>query len=84
MVYRIFWSPSHVDVTRTWIALLLPWRWWLLPFKIWLARVYVVYRLPHPRTQKRSLRSLLWFFVADTVEVAAAARGSIPNRTLVL
>jgi glycosyltransferase involved in cell wall biosynthesis len=84
MVYRVFWSPSHVLVLRTWLALLLPWRWWLLPAKFWLARWYLDYRLPHPRTQRASLATLAWFFVADSVEVAAALRGSLPNRTLVL
>lgn len=82
--YRVFWNLSHWWLVRLWLALALPWRRELLPLKLWLGSGYIAYRLPHPRTQRRSLRTLAWFALVDTVEIAAVARGSLRNGILVL
>jgi glycosyltransferase involved in cell wall biosynthesis len=84
LVYRIFWNPSHYELARVAVALVLP-RWKLLwPLKLWLVRPYLTWRLNHPRSGTYAPWLLPWFLLVDLVEMAAMIRGSLRNRTLVV
>ncbi len=84
LFYRLFWNLSHWYIARLWLCLLLPRGRWTWPLKLWLAKPYVSYRLPHPRHGRPSATALAWFALVDTVEMAGVARGGLRNRTLVL
>jgi glycosyltransferase involved in cell wall biosynthesis len=84
LLYRLFWNRWHWYVARFWVAVLLPWRRALWPLKLWLGRPWVRDRIWIPRTRRRSLRSLLWHLLADTVEVLGMVRGSLRHGRLVL
>jgi hypothetical protein len=57
---------------------------WTWPLRLWLAKPYLSYRLPHPRDGRPSPATLAWFALADTVEVAGVVRGGLRHRILVL
>jgi glycosyltransferase involved in cell wall biosynthesis len=84
LLFRVFWNRWHWHITRFWVALLLPWRRSMWPLKLWLGRPWVMDRIWIPRTRRRSLFSLLWHFLADTVEVLGMLRGSLRHGRFVL
>jgi len=86
LVYRIFWNPSHYELARLVLAvlLLLPRRLIAVPLALWLARPYLTWRLAHPRTGKFAPWLLPWYLVVDVVEMAGVLRGSLRHGTLVL
>jgi glycosyltransferase involved in cell wall biosynthesis len=84
LFYRVFWNLSHWYLARLWLCLLLPRGRWTWPLKLWLARPYLTYRLPHPRHGRPSPATLAWFLLVDSVEMAGVAGGGLRNRTLVL
>jgi glycosyltransferase involved in cell wall biosynthesis len=84
LLRRYFWNDSHYLLLRLCLALLPPWRVWLWPLKLWLARPYLRYYTRHPLTMQRSPRLLPWRMLVDTVELAAVVRGSLRHGTLVL
>ena len=82
--YRVFWNPWQAWLLMLLVALALPGRRWAWPLKVWLARPYLKARLPHPRHHRASLGALLWFMLADAVEMAGSIRGGVRYRTFVL
>lgn len=84
LFYRFFWNWQHYLLARLAIALVLPWRTWAWPLKLWLGMPYVRYRLPHPGNQSRSPVALAWFLLADAVAMAGIFRGAVRARTLIV
>jgi glycosyltransferase involved in cell wall biosynthesis len=84
LVHRWFWNSSHYFFLRLCIALVLPRRRWLWPFKLWLARPYLRTYSRHPLTLKRSPALVPWRMLVDAVELTAVVRGSLRHGTLVL
>jgi glycosyltransferase involved in cell wall biosynthesis len=84
LVYRVFWNPSHYELVRLVLALVLPRRLLLLPLQAWLARPYLTWRLGHPRTGRWAPWLLPWFLLVDTVEMAGVLRGSLRRGTFVI
>jgi GT2 family glycosyltransferase len=84
LFYRLFWNLSHWYLVRLWLSLILPRGRWTWPLRLWLAKPYLSYRLPHPRDGRPSPATLAWFALADTVELAGVVRGGLRHRILVL
>lgn len=84
LFYRVFWNWQHYLLARLAIAFLLPWRMWSLPLKAWLGLPYIRYRLPHPRHQRASVASVVWFVLADAVAMAGTLRGALRAGTFVV
>lgn len=82
--YRVFWNPWQAWLLMLLAALALPARPWAWPLKVWLARPYLKARLPHPRHRRASPGALVWFMLADAVEMAGSIRGGVRYRTFVL
>jgi glycosyltransferase involved in cell wall biosynthesis len=84
LFYRLFYNLSHFYLLRLLVALSLPRGRALWALRYWLARRYVEDRRWAPGDPHPSARALGWNLLVDSVEMAACARGSLRNGTLVL
>ena len=78
LVWRVFWSQTHLALAKAVVALCLPRRWW--PFRLWLAAPYITHL-----TDRRAGPLLAPYIVLhDLVEMKSIVRGAVRHRTLVL
>jgi glycosyltransferase involved in cell wall biosynthesis len=82
LTYRVFWKGSHYLLFRAIVAALLPRR--LAPVRMWLARPYLLHLFERGRVEGGGPLLAPYFLLHDLVEMAAALRGSVRYRTLVL
>jgi len=84
LTYRVFWKKSHYLLLRAAIGLALPRRWWLRPLRFWCLAPLAPSYLERARHEGGNVLAAPYFLVHDVVELAAAIRGAVRYRTLVL
>ena len=82
LTHGIFWKGSHYLLTRALVALVLPKR--LVFLRAWLARPYFLHLLERGKIEGGGPALMPYFVVHDLVELAAALRGAIRYRTVVI
>ncbi len=82
LTYRVFWKGSHYLLFRLLLALAL--RRAPRGVRIWLARPYLLHLLERGRVEGGGPAMAPYYLVHDLVEMAAAIRGSVRHRTVVL
>ena len=82
LTHGLFWKGSHYLLFRALVAAVLPRR--VAALRLWLARPYFLHLIDRGRVDGGGPLLAPYFLVHDLVEMAAAARGAVRYRTMVL